>query len=113
MKTIIKTIKDYIQGMDLPLISEFREVQLFNKMYKANLFTLRKQLDNIVKFKDEQKKEVCPIIEAIIRQSKNKDLYEYFKENILPNKKGEYSSHKILMFIHKNKENLQTTFLTK
>lgn len=113
MKAIFKTIVEYIKGMNLPFISEFKEVQLFNKMYKANLYTLRKQLDNIVKFKDEMKKEVCPIIEAIIRQSKRKDLYEYFKSNIVPNKQGEYSSYKILMFIHKNKENLQTTFLTK
>jgi hypothetical protein len=82
-------------------------------MYKANLFTLRKQLDNIVKFKDEMKKEVCPIIEAIIRQSKNKDLYEYFKANIKPNKEGEYSSYQILMFIHKNKESIQLNYLAK
>lgn len=113
MKKVIKKISDYIKGLNLPFISEFKEVQLFNKMYKANLYTLRKQLDNIVKFKDEQKFEVCPIIEEIIRQSKRKDLYEYFKTNIEPNKKGEYSSYKILMYIHKNKESIQVNYLNK
>ena len=113
MKAILKTIGDYIKGMNLPFISEFKEVQLFNKMYKANLFTLRKQLDNIVKFKDEMKKDVCPIIETIIRQSKGKELYEYFKANIEPNKVGEYSSYKILMYIHKNKESIQLNYLAK
>jgi|GEM_PF-5473200 len=113
MKKVIKKIGDYIKGMDLPFISEYKEVQLFNQMYKANLYTLRKQLDNIVKFKDEQKFEVCPIIEEVIRQSKRKDLYEYFKANIEPNKKGEYSSYKILMHIHKNKETIQVNYLNK
>ena len=114
MKTILITLGEFVTRLtNLKQVSEFREVQLLNKAYKSNLFSLRKQLDNILKFKDEQKYKVCPIIEEIIRRSKEKEIYEFFKANIIPNKKGEYQSYNILQFIRKNKESIQLNYLAK
>ena len=114
MKQLIITLGDFVARLtNLKQISEFKEMQLFNRAFKSNQFTLRKQIDNILKFKDEQKYEVCPIIEEIIRRSKQKEIYEFFKANIVPNKKGEYASYNILKFIYKNKESIQLNYLTK
>ena len=92
----------------------FKSTQGFNKLFKNDLNSLGKVRVNILRFNDSlalnDENRLNPLLVDLLIKMGIQKNYEFIKANFLPNKKGEYSSYKLLMYFRKNLTLIQGKF---
>ena len=90
----------------------FKGTQVFNKEFSKDNLSLGKIRSNILAFnetlKNNEKLSVL-IVDLLVKMKVQKN-YVFIQSKIQPNKKGLYSSYKLLMFFRTNLELIQNEF---
>ena len=90
----------------------FKGTQKFNKEFSKDNLSLGKIRSNILAFnetlKNDEKLSIL-IVDLLVKMKVQKN-YVFIQSKIQPNKKGFYSSYKLLMFFRKHTELIQNEF---
>ena len=107
-----KTTKKAVVKVENPI--DFKSTQGFNKLFKNDLNSLGKVRSNILAFNNSlplnSENRLSPLLVELLDKMRIQKNYEFVKANFLPNKKGEFSSYKLLMYFRKNLALIQGEF---